>query len=218
MIFNLETVKKLYVEKRKQYGDEAYLHISDIFKEIEEDYAKEYISSGKGMGDAGQSWRAWKGKNFERLIQFIVENEVVAIGLKAIRGETLERRRKLSYHEDILRRSVSVRLGEGNYVPDCDLIIFDPKTLNVVAIVSCKITLRERIAQSGYWSLKLKESEVTKNIKAYFVTTDEDGTLIQDRPMKKGRAICETDLDGTYALREINESNKVKSFGKFCWI
>lgn len=212
MVYNLAKVKEIYSEKRKRFGDEAYLHISEIFKEIEKDYKREYMKSGKGIGNAQQSWNAWKGKNFERLIHFIVENEIQNIGLKSIHGAVLERKKKLTYEEDILRRNVSVRLGEGNYVPDCDLIIYDLNSLNIVAIVSCKTTLRERVAQSGYWSLKLKESQVTKNIRAYFVTVDEDGTLVHAHPMKKGRAICETDLDGTYVLREIDESEKVKRF------
>lgn len=212
MTYTLEKVKEIYLEKRKKFGDNAYLHISEIFRDIEAEYKNEYIKSGKGIGNAQQSWNAWKGKNFERLIKFVVENEIAFIGLRAIRGDTLERKKRLTYEEDLLRRNVGIRLGEGNYVPDCDLILYDPNTLNVVAIVSCKTSLRERVAQSGYWSLKLKESEVTNSIRAYFVTADEDGTLVHTRPMKKGRAICETDLDGTYVLRNIEESEKVKRF------
>ena len=77
--------------------------------------------------------------------------------------------------------------------------------------------MRERIAQTGYWKLKLESDEITRHIKVYFVTPDEDKTLAHKEPKKKGRAIVEKDLDGSYILceNEIEESNKVKTFDKF---
>jgi len=41
--------------------------------------------------------------------------------------------------------------------------------------ISSKVTLRERIAQTGYWKFKLFQNDVTKHIKVYFITPDEDG-------------------------------------------
>jgi hypothetical protein len=35
--------------------------------------------------------------------------------------------------------------------------------------------MRERIAETGYWKLKLKNSKVTRHIKIFFATLDEDG-------------------------------------------
>lgn len=99
-----------------------------------------------------------------------------------------------------------------------DLIkIYETKTSKVVAVLSSKVTLRERIAQTGYWKIKLASDEATKHIKVYFVTPDEDGTLTIKKPTKKGRAIVEVDTDGSYVLSEtdIEESDKVKMFDKF---
>ena len=98
-----------------------------------------------------------------------------------------------------------------------DIIIYDPKTSKVIAVLSSKVTLRERIAQTGYWKIKLSSDQATKHIKVYFVTPDEDGTLTIKKPAKKGRAIVEVDTDGSYVLSEtkIEESNKVKMFDKF---
>jgi type II restriction enzyme len=49
------------------------------------------------------------------------------------------------------------------------------------------------------------------------MTLDEDGTLTQSTPAKKGRAIVEVDTDGSYILSEamIRESERVKMFDKF---
>ncbi len=111
-----------------------------------------------------------------------------------------------------------VDYGEfGAHLPDVDLIIFDPRTSKVVAVLSSKVTLRERVAQTGYWKIKLASDQATKHIKVYFVTPDEDGTLTIKSPTKKGRAIVEIDTDGGYVLSETNieESEKVKMFDKF---
>jgi len=98
-----------------------------------------------------------------------------------------------------------------------DLVIYDPQNCEVIAILSSKITLRERIAQTGYWKIKLSQDKITKHIKVFFVTPDEDKTLSVRKPAKKGRAIVEVDTDGSYVMseEEIEESNKVKMFDKF---
>jgi type II restriction enzyme len=118
----------------------------------------------------------------------------------------------------VVKRNLTVDYGEfGLHLPDVDLIIYDPKTSKVVAVLSSKVTLRERIAQTGYWKIKLASDKATKHIKVYFVTPDEDGTLTIKKPTKKGRAIVEVDTDGSYVLSETNieESDKVKMFDKF---
>lgn len=105
----------------------------------------------------------------------------------------------------------------GMHLPDVDIVIFDPTDSQVIAVVSIKVTLRERVAQTGYWKLKLASAPVTKDVKVYFVTPDEDGTLITKTPAKKGRAIVEVDTDGSYVMSEetIEESPQVKMFDKF---
>ena len=65
----------MYENKKKLYGDKAYLHISEIFEEARERYRSEYLSSPRAARlrtqgktpDAEQSWKAFKGKNFEKL-------------------------------------------------------------------------------------------------------------------------------------------------------
>ncbi len=61
------------------------------------------------------------------------------------------------------------------------------------------------------------QDEVTKHIKVFFITPDEDQTLKRKHPAKKGRAIVEVDTDGSYVMSEekVEESEKVKMFDKF---
>ena len=105
----------------------------------------------------------------------------------------------------------------GSFLPDVDLIVYDAQNCKVIAVLSSKVTLRERIAQTGYWKIKLSQDKITENVKVFFITPDEDHTLTSNKPMKKGRAIVEFDTDGSYIMSEekIQESDKVKPFDKF---
>ncbi len=224
----IQDLIKIYETKKKKYGIQAYRHISNVLKEAKELHKKDFSESEKnkekvskgGIPDHEQSWRAFKGKNLEKVIEYIITDEVTALGLQVVNGNSLERTngKNLSKELSLLKRNLTVDYGEfGLHLPDVDLIIYDSKTSKVVAVLSSKVTLRERIAQTGYWKIKLASDEATKHIKVYFVTPDEDGTLTIKKPTKKGRAIVEVDTDGSYVLSEtdIEESDKVKMFDKF---
>lgn len=215
---DFEELKKLYLEKKEQYGSEAYKYISQLLEEAKELHRKDWLKNPTKIGDHEQSWRAFKGKNLEKIIQFIITEEVEGMGLKVINGNKLERSRNLSFELSQIKRNLAIDYGEfGLHLPDVDIIIYNPKNYKVLAVISSKVTLRERIAQTGYWKLKLLKDEATKHIKVFFITPDEDGTLKYKSPAKKGRAILEVDLDGSYILtkEDIEESSKVKLFEHF---
>jgi type II restriction enzyme len=206
---------KIYETKKEKYGAQAYRHISNVLKEAKEQHKKDFTGN-----DHEQSWRAFKGKNLEKLIEHIITGEVRDLGLEVINGNTLERTNEGNLPEDMgqVKRNLLIDYGKfGYHLPDVDIVIYDPETKKVIAVISSKVTLRERIAQTGYWKIKLQNQGLTKHIKVYFVTPDEDGTLTIKDPAKKGRAIVEADTDGSYVLSEtdIEESNKVKMFDKF---
>jgi type II restriction enzyme len=206
---------KIYETKKEKYGAQAYRHISNVLKEAKEQHKKDFTGN-----DHEQSWRAFKGKNLEKLIEHIIADEVRDLSLEVINGNTLERTNESNLPEDIgqVKRNLLIDYGQfGYHLPDVDIIIYNPKTKKVIAVISSKVTLRERIAQTGYWKIKLQNQGLTKHIKVYFVTPDEDGTLMIKEPAKKGRAIVEIDTDGSYVLSEtdIEESDKVKMFDKF---
>ena len=151
---------------------------------------------------------------------YIIKDEVKNLGLKVLNGNTLERTNSRNLPKELsqVKRNLLIDYGEfGSHLPDVDIIIYHPKSLKIIAVISSKITLRERIAQTGYWKLKLLQDEITKHIKVFFITPDEDGTLKTKIPAKKGRAIVEVDTDGSYVMSEekVEESDKVKLFDKF---
>ncbi|GAB4349807.1 MAG: BsaWI family type II restriction enzyme [Flammeovirgaceae bacterium] len=219
---------KIYESKKAQYGKNTYKYISNLLTEAKEQHKADFLTSkvatkARKEGrepDHEQSWRAFKGKNLEKLIEYIITDEIQSLGLKVINGNSLERTEGKNLSEELskVKRNLLVDYGEyGCHLPDVDLIIYEPKTYKIIAVLSSKVTLRERIAQTGYWKVKLAADNITTHIKVYFITLDEDGTLMIKHPTKKGRAIVEIDTDGCYVLSETNieESDKVKMFDKF---
>lgn len=210
----------LWEKYKQEYAEEAYRHLSDLLREAKELHRKDFQKKPTPMGDHEQSWRAFKGKNLEKLIEHIIKDEVEALGLAIVNGNKLDRTVAENLPRDLnaVKRNLLVDYGEfGSHFPDLDIVIYDPKSCRVIAAVSSKVTLRERIAQTGYWKIKLSKDKVTKHVKVYFITPDEDGTLRTKSPAKKGRAIVEVDTDGGYVMSDSNveESEKVKMFDKF---
>ena len=189
-------------------------------KEAKQLHRKDWLKSPTSNKDHEQSWRAFKGKNLEKLVVHIIKDEVEILGLKIVDGNALERTNSNNLSEELnrVKRNLLIDYGEfGFHLPDVDIIIYEPKTYEVIAVISSKVTLRERIAQTGYWKIKLFNNAATKNIKVFFFTLDEDGDLCIKKPTKKSRAIVEVDTDGSYVMskKEIEESKKVKKFDKF---
>jgi type II restriction enzyme len=210
----------LYESKKIKYGIETYKHISELLDEAKEIHKKDWITKPTPNNDHEQSWRAFKGKNLEKLVAYIIKDEVESLGLKIVDGNKLERTRSdnLSLELSSVKHSLLIDYGEfGSHLPDVDIIIYNPTTYKIIAVISSKVTLRERIAQTGYWKIKLSKDKVTEHVKVFFVTPDEDGTLTTRIPAKKGRAIVEVDTDGSYVMSEkrVEESSKVKMFDKF---
>ncbi len=210
----IDDLIKIYEAEKKIYGEKIYNRISDIFEKAKAIHKKDF-----SLSDHEQSWRAFKGKNLEKLIMHIIKDQVESLGLKIISGNALERTNNanLSSEMSTIKRNLLIDYGEfGHHLPDVDLIIYG-EGCKILATISSKVTLRERIAQTGYWKLKFLQDPVTKNIKVFFITPDEDGTLTVKKPTKKGRAIVEADTDGGYVMsdKDVEESDKVKSFDKF---
>lgn len=206
----------VYENKKKIYKKDTYKYISKLLKEIKEIHRQDALS--RGITDTEQSWRAFKGKNLEKLIEYIIKDEIQKLNLSIINGNILEHNKYSDNNKlDLLKRNLAIDYGEfGMHLPDVDIIIYEPNKSKIIAVLSVKVTLRERIAQTGYWKLKLMNSNITKNIKVFFITLDEDD-IFSKKPAKKGRAIVEVDTDGCYILteNEFEKSSKVKLFSEF---
>jgi len=215
-----QDVINLYEKYKKQYGDNAYRYISRILAEAKKIHYQDFLKNPTPKNDHEQSWKGFKGNALEKLIDHILKEEIVKFGLKLVSGKKFERTKpeNLSVELQHIKKNLSVDFGKfGFHIPDVDLVIYNPDNYKVLAVLSSKSTLRERIAQSGYWNIKIKNYNLTKHIKVFFVSPDEDGNFGIDKPMNKSRAIVEVDLDGAYVMSDlpVKESHKIKTFDKF---
>lgn len=64
----------IYECKKAEFGNETYKYLSQIFEETKELHKK--FALQKGISDTEQSWRAFKGKNLEKLIEYIIVDSV----------------------------------------------------------------------------------------------------------------------------------------------
>ena len=223
--YDFEDVKNLYEKEIQLTKDKnAYKCISQVLKKAEEPYKEDYLKRNPDKGDesAAQSWRKFKGDCFERLLQHIISELIEPFQLKVVNGNDLEKS-ELEPELDAVKQNVIINYGEcGKHLPDADIIVYTPENSEVIAIISSKTSLRERLTQTGYWKFKLLESKHTAHIKVYLVTSDHKILKKKNSPekTKKARAIAEEDFDGTYILTEltevdIEESNKIKLFEHF---
>lgn len=209
-------LKNLYDEMVEERGAKAYRYIHDLLKEAQKlRYA--YLAAHDPDKDKGQSWRAFIGKNFEKLLQHIITEAIESHEVKVINGSKLIGKR-LPQELDAIKQNLTINYGRfGELLPDADIVIYKPEKTRVIAVVSSKTSLRERVVQTSYWKSKLQDGENTKHIKVYLITPDKDKDLTRMDPAERQRVIAETDLDGTYVLtaEELEESDKVKLFEHF---
>ncbi|MBI4655594.1 MAG: DNA modification methylase [Elusimicrobia bacterium] len=214
-----QDVINLYEKYKKKYGKDAYKQISALLDEVKKIHYQDFLKHPTPKKDHEQSWKGFQGNALEKLIKHIIEEEIVLMGLKIVSGKKFEKTfpKNLSVELQTVKKNLSIDFGQyGFHIPDVDLVIYDPKNLRVIAVLSSKSSLRERIAQSGYWNIKIKNYSLTKHIKVFFISPDKDGEFSDPNVTSKSRAVAEFDLDGAYIMTEkaVRESNKVKMFDK----
>lgn len=202
----------MYIKKKKK-NKENYDFVRELFFEIKEKYQKDARKRGK---NPNQSWNSWSGHNLQKLLTFIIKDFIGNFSENiGVTDDNELSRKKLSHELEKVRRNVEVFYDKYSVIPDADIIIYDKKNYSVKLIISCKASLRERVAQAAYWKLKLKANNVTKNIKLILVSTDNDKIFTyKDKNITKSRIIAEYELDGSYIFRDIEESKKVKNFNQ----
>jgi len=209
---NLEKIKKIYLLRKDKEVDHNF--IKKIFDEIKKEYKEEKIIEGK---DANQSWNSWSGKALQELIKFIVENYVSSLKYPiGITDDTRLRNKKLSPELDKVRRNIEIFYDSHSIIPDADIVIYDKSNHKIIAVLSCKASLRERVAQAAYWKLKFQYNDTTKDILYYLLSTDNDGDFLEiGENISRDRVIVEYgEIDKAYIFRDIPESEKVKNFSK----
>lgn len=213
------------IEKGEIAPDKAWTEI----RNMKDEYVELLTKYHPKIKNAEQSWHTFIGNKFQQMIYSILKGYVNRLKSKNSVFQTLLVLKEGEIKKnDILSRKLAIRYGDYLLLPDTDLAIVDysfedPWKSKILAIVSCKTSLRERIAQACYWKLKLLSSNATKHIKVFLASTDNDKDFVIGNKRResfqgksRNRIISEYELDGVYILRDDFrdewESKKVKRY------
>lgn len=202
-------------------NDNPYLNLKVFFNEEKELF---YISKIKELQDQGlseqeavtktrQSWVSTIGRSLELIVEELIRGFCDKNGLKITNDKVLKSK-NLTKELDMLKRSLLVHFESYSVLPDGDIIIYKIKSSipKVLAILSVKNSFRERYTETPYWKLKLKESDLTKHIKVFMITPDNDNEISFIASIKKSRIVMEYELDGIYLAKDdFDSSVKTKS-------
>jgi len=207
-----------YLKKSGQV--EIHKYFFGILNETKDIFQEQYNDIN------GQKWRKESGKMLELLVIYFLHKEITGLGYDITTDDEIN-----SSDSGILEKvwhNIVLKYGKYSVLPDSDIVIYDPKTAEVKAIISCKASVRERFAQTLYWKVKLSTIERTKNIKMYFVTVDKEYNekktgfkkpsldIKGNKRPTKPRILLEYEMDGVYVTRDMkSESDRVKMFDKF---
>jgi len=203
--------------KQIEKGEISFTEGWSKIRTLKDDYVDNLDRHDSSIKDSEQSWHSFIGNKFEKLVRTTIlaylkelkQKDETFKGLTILTTSELQKKRY-----EIIFRKLAVRYGEYLLLPDIDLSIVDFNDKNpwesiVIAIISCKTSLRERIAQACYWKLKLMSSDATRHIKIFLATVDNDKDFTIDLTKKRrihgksrNRIIAEYELDGIYILRD----------------
>lgn len=219
MDIDIDSEFKKFLEIHKE---DAFLKLSLFLNEFRKVYEREkiayYQQKAFGLTEAQRksrnSWVAYVGNRLENLIILFLENFCKEHRLEIIKGNILKRA-KLNRELSIVRRGIEVHFNEYSLLPDADIVIYKnyEKETKIITIISVKNSFRERYTETPYWKLKLMQDEVTRPVKVFMVTPDNDEEIsfISRGQPRQPRIVMEYELDSIYLAREqFDPSEKVK--------
>lgn len=209
--------------KKQKYSPKV-VDIDKLFKEIAKPIHEEIFLEQNPKGNLGQSWNNVKGGLLERFAHDIIKSLIqnceainITFGNRPDKGSN-----GTSRNDEQRKARESIKIGldtERKWSPDADLILYSSKNngedIRVEAIISCKTSLRERIAQTAFWKHKLASSDTTEHIKNILITLDSDKVFFGGKNTKP-RAIALSELDAIFVLKPcFDKHDKLKSFDQF---
>lgn len=217
----LEALISAYDEVQKDAPEEV--DVAQMFEEVAKPIHEKIFTSQQPKGNLGQSWNSVKGQLFERFAHHAILSmirESSAKNLQLTYGNKTDKDNDDTSRiaeQRTARNKIEIDFGDqGQWPPDADLIVYSNyDEIRVEAIISCKTSLRERIAQTAFWRYKLASSDKTSHIENFLITLDSDDIFSGNKP-SKSRAIALNELDAVFVLKPgFDEHPKLKSFNQF---
>ena len=220
-----EIVVQNFLSFYKLYRNNAFKKIKEFLSNQKDIFYENKISELQNNGlskeeaviKTRQGWVSVVSRSLEQIIEIIICDFCNKHKLK-ITNDKILKSKNLDEELNLVKRAILVDFGENCVLPDGDIIIYKivEKRVKILAILSIKNSFRERYTETPYWKLKLAENNLTKDIKVFMITPDNDDEIsfLGVNP-KKSRIVMEYELDGIYLAKEsFDESDKIKSIDK----
>ena len=214
---------ELYREYRAWPQEPAHEHLTELFNKIKPEHRRRWRDANPDKSGYEQAWRAWKGKNFKLLAEELIQAGVLRANAATQRQLALvsEAQLKPAQIDDDLRPirdALSVDCDSfGSYLANFDFAVYDDSSAEIVAIISCKTTLRERLVTLLFWGGLLQRGSAGRQARLVLMTLDEDQQLrrMSNQP-SKNYALVNTYVDATYMLtHSFEETERIHRFSRF---
>lgn len=211
-----ENFKKFYKDNQEQSFvklKEFFEHQKEIFyQEKINELLKDGLNHDQAVTKTRQSWVSVIGRNLEIVIETLIKDFCDKNDLKITNDKVLKRK-NLKGELDEVKRKILIDFGANLVLPDGDIILYKTKPeIKILAILSIKNSFRERYTETPYWKIKLANQNITKHIKIFMITPDNDDEISFQQKNTKPRIVLEHELDGVYLAKDnFDNSKKIKS-------
>ncbi|MEO0258570.1 MAG: BsaWI family type II restriction enzyme [candidate division WOR-3 bacterium] len=167
-----DLLKNIYEDEIHNTYNGNYLLGLENFYDIAEYKLRKFLQEKYiSQTSIDQSWKSCKGELYEYAVYKFLTN-------------TISKHEKyggiLSIHrgsEIINEQNNDLAIKNWNVIyPDLDLVLRE-NNKKILAIFSCKTSLRERLTETAFWKRELQQFSHLRDIKLIFVTTDRDEEL-----------------------------------------
>jgi hypothetical protein len=149
------------------------------WEQLKKEY-KEYIAQCDPEKDAEQSWKSVSGNAFENIVLQMFTTQLGDLqSLKVVQWKSLPEQLKEPLSErlwvcgEIRPITVESEVDIVAYKIDDKAKIDDNAPKRIIAVYSCKVSLRERFQQDLFWADRLRG----RGIRFCLITLDNDGVL-----------------------------------------
>ena len=181
-----EIVVQNFLSFYKLYRNNAFKKIKEFLSNQKEIFYENKISELQNNGlskeeaviKTRQGWVSVVGRSLEQIIEIVICDFCNKHKLK-ITNDKILKSKNLDEELNLVKRAILVDFGENCVLPDGDIIIYKivEKRVKILAILSIKNSFRERYTETPYWKLKLAENNLTKDIKVFMITPDNDDEI-----------------------------------------
>jgi len=162
-------------ERYRQLREEGKLP-KQAWAQLKDEYTAQF-SRRKSSGDAAQSWKSASGEAFEEIVwqEFSAQCQGLK-DLQVARWHEIPASLKEPLSERLwVRGEIQAVTAESNV----DFVAYETDASNIprriIAVYSCKVSLRERFQQDLFWAERLRG----RGIRFCFITLDNDGVLTE---------------------------------------